>query len=216
MPNPSELERSFAGDGTDLERCRVDPPGCIKHVQMPAMESVNPPERIGPGQACPHCGGDYGFHADTCPVRPPVQLLVEHPAERAAREYNAAVVISRPEVVWLRRRVTDLEDAIRRHRDQQGNDRCWLDDRQLYGALPEGYTPPAEDFCVELERCQQSVRCRHDPATRHVSPQRRIDGLEGLAAAYRQALTVKDQLIAAQAERIAAQAELLSRVAGKP
>ena len=123
MPNPSELERVFAADGTNLERCRVDPPGCIRHIQMPVMKPVSPPERIGPGPVCPHCGGDYGFHADTCPVRQPVQLSVvpptyvdrrtglpaEHPAERAAREYHQQATFSWPEVAELRQRVAELE-----------------------------------------------------------------------------------------------------------
>lgn len=64
-----------------------------------------------------------------------------------------------------------LEKAIRKHRDYRGDDRCWLDDRELYAALPEGYTPRKEDVAVELERCQQFIRCRHDPETVYVSPQ---------------------------------------------
>jgi hypothetical protein len=30
--------------------------------------------------------------------------------------------------------------AVREHRDQRGDDRCWRDDRKLYASLPEGYT----------------------------------------------------------------------------
>jgi hypothetical protein len=70
--------------------------------------------------------------------------------------------------------------AIRKHRDQRGDDRCWLDDRDLYTALPEGYTPPKEDSCVELERCKKFIASRHDPDTVYVSPQRRIDELLAL------------------------------------
>lgn len=31
-----------------------------------------------------------------------------------------------------------LKDAIRLHRDERGNDRCWLDDDRLYAVLGEG------------------------------------------------------------------------------
>ncbi len=31
-----------------------------------------------------------------------------------------------------------LRMAIRNHRDQRGDDRCWMDDNELYAVLPEG------------------------------------------------------------------------------
>lgn len=87
----------------------------------------------------------------------------------------------------LRDRIECLEDAIRKHRDQRGDDRCWQDDEELYKVLPEGYTPPARDSTVELAMCQKYIACRHNPNTQYVSPQRRIEELEkqcnGLKAA---------------------------------
>lgn len=71
-----------------------------------------------------------------------------------------------------------LEQAIRQHRDARGDDRCWMDDEALYKVLPEGYTPPARDTAVELERCRQFIACRQHPETTYVSPQRRIEELE--------------------------------------
>lgn len=71
-----------------------------------------------------------------------------------------------------------LEDAIRKHRNQKGDDRCWMDDEALYRTLPEGYEPGARDSSVEIANCQQFIRCRHNPATEYVSPQRRIEELE--------------------------------------
>lgn len=35
------------------------------------------------------------------------------------------------------REVFRLRRAIRKHRDQRLNDRCWLDDMELYRTLPE-------------------------------------------------------------------------------
>lgn len=75
-------------------------------------------------------------------------------------------------------RIAELEAAIRKHRDQRGDDRCWLDDEELYRTLPEGYTPPARDCAVELENCEQFIRNRKNPATEYVSPERRIEELE--------------------------------------
>lgn len=76
------------------------------------------------------------------------------------------------------RRIRRLEDAIRKHRDQRGDDRCWMDDEELYKVLPEGYTPPKRDSSVELEHCKRFIQCRHNPATEYVSPQRYIEQLE--------------------------------------
>lgn len=71
-----------------------------------------------------------------------------------------------------------LRDAIRKHRDQKGDDRCWMDDELLYQTLPEGYMPPKRDSSVELKLCEQYIKCRHHPGTEYVSPQRRIEELE--------------------------------------
>lgn len=79
-------------------------------------------------------------------------------------------------------KVAMYEAAIRSHRDARGDDRCWLDDEELYKTLPEGYTPPKRDTCVELENCIRFVKTRQHPVTVYVSPQRRIDELETLVA----------------------------------
>lgn len=86
-----------------------------------------------------------------------------------------------------------LQESIRTHRDQRGDDRCWMDDEQLYAVLPEGYTPPERDTAVELERCQQYIACRRNPRTVYVSPQRRIDELEVEVATLRAALEDRRQ-----------------------
>ena len=71
-----------------------------------------------------------------------------------------------------------LRDAVRAHRDARGDDRCWRDDEALYGALPEGYEPPARDAAVELELCREYIASRQHPATAYVSPQREIERLQ--------------------------------------
>jgi len=35
-------------------------------------------------------------------------------------------------------RILELEAAIRKHRDQRGDDKCWLDDQELYNVLGDG------------------------------------------------------------------------------
>ncbi len=79
--------------------------------------------------------------------------------------------------IKLATEIEKLRAAIRKHRDQRGDDRCWLDDEELYKALPEGYTPPARDSCVELKLCQKYIESRHNPSTIYVSPQREIERL---------------------------------------
>jgi hypothetical protein len=54
-------------------------------------------------------------------------------------------------------RIARLEGAIRRHRDYRGDDRCHLDDFELYAALDDGAEPdltlpPREEFLASCER----------------------------------------------------------------
>ncbi len=74
--------------------------------------------------------------------------------------------------------VQRLQRAIREHRDARGDDRCWMDDEALYKTLPEGYTAPARDTCIQLENCILYIKSRQNPGTVYVSPQRRIEELE--------------------------------------
>jgi hypothetical protein len=80
------------------------------------------------------------------------------------------------------------EAAIRKHRDQRGDDRCWMDDEELYKALPEGYTPPERDTAVELRNCEIFLACRKNPATTYVSPQREIEALHAKLDKAKEAL----------------------------
>lgn len=77
-----------------------------------------------------------------------------------------------------RAEVAALRNAIRKHRDQRGDDRCWLDDEDLYKELPEGYEVPARDTAVELENCNKFLCNRRNPSTKYDSPQRRIEEYE--------------------------------------
>lgn len=66
-------------------------------------------------------------------------------------------------------RIKTLEAAIRKHRDQRGDDRCWLDDMELYAVLGEPIhpnilaLPPRETF---LGNCARYFECRQ----RHADP----------------------------------------------
>lgn len=58
-----------------------------------------------------------------------------------------------------------LRAAVRAHRDARGNDRCWLDDLELYRQLPEQapnpselQLPPRDEFlrnCATYHACRQ-------------------------------------------------------------
>lgn len=61
------------------------------------------------------------------------------------------------------RRIKELETAIRNHRDQKGDNRCWLDDLELYKVLNDGKSgdlslPPKCEF---LESCSRFWEQRH-------------------------------------------------------
>lgn len=64
----------------------------------------------------------------------------------------------------LLRLCNDLRAAIEKHRGQQGNDRCWLDDVELYSVLGDEkldadtmVLPPKEEFLVN---CTRFWECR--------------------------------------------------------
>lgn len=60
--------------------------------------------------------------------------------------------------------INRLKDAIREHRDQKADDRCWLDDQKLYAVLGEGPAqtalPPREEF---LKSCANFYDKRQNP-----------------------------------------------------
>jgi hypothetical protein len=87
-------------------------------------------------------------------------LLGANPDDTPKRAgLGAALAVILPEVLDDLER---LEVAVRRHRDERGDSRCWRDDDDLYAALPEGATvkadtslPPESEF---LESCARHCR----------------------------------------------------------
>lgn len=70
--------------------------------------------------------------------------------------------------------VERLKAAIRNHRDQRGDSRCWLDDAELYGVLgdPESRAqdsslPPRDEF---LESCRRFYERRRAPQDSDPTP----------------------------------------------
>lgn len=90
--------------------------------------------------------------------------------------------------------VERLRAAIRKHRDQRGDDRCWMDDEELYAVLSEGYTPPKRDTSIELKNCEKYIASRHDPRVTYTSPEREIERLRTL---LRRVVDASTQLIQA-------------------
>ncbi len=68
----------------------------------------------------------------------------------------------------LEKEIDRLREAIRNHRDQRGDDRCWADDEALYGVLPEGHDPlkafSREEKEVLMARCSRYWDTRRYPA----------------------------------------------------
>ncbi len=88
--------------------------------------------------------------------------------------------------------------AVRRHRDQKGDDRCWLDDDALYAALPEGH--PADrlkELALHrpeemLPNCVRFLNSRQPGGVPYVSPQREIERLGRVALAAEKLWSLKD------------------------
>ncbi len=64
-----------------------------------------------------------------------------------------------------KKRIQQLEDGIRQHRDEKGNQRCWLGDQRLYSLLSDGgkvdsSLPKRDEF---LRRCAQYYDTRQSP-----------------------------------------------------
>lgn len=63
-----------------------------------------------------------------------------------------------------RSRALRAEAAIRKHRDQHADDRCWLDDAELYEALGEGPVAPLTfqvgDKATMLKNCERFLERR--------------------------------------------------------
>lgn len=58
-------------------------------------------------------------------------------------------------------KIAGLENAIREHRDQRGDDRCWLDDERLYAVLPDHTANTAlPDKATFLKNCERFWKCR--------------------------------------------------------
>lgn len=78
-----------------------------------------------------------------------------------------------------------LRNAIRLHRDQRGDDRCWMDDQALYDVLPEKVKGNAQSSPEEmLTQCKKFIERRHNPTQEYLSPvaiiKKRIEEIDKL------------------------------------
>lgn len=64
--------------------------------------------------------------------------------------------------IELQHEVMKLREGIRNHRDQKGDDNCWLDDYALYGLLPEKIKadPQLPDKQLMMLNCSRYYDCR--------------------------------------------------------
>lgn len=76
-------------------------------------------------------------------------------------------LLTYPTTHELRVEIIRLRNAIRSHRDQRGDDRCWLDDEKLYAALPEGIPAKTHlDQELMLKNCARFIGTRQHPGDR--------------------------------------------------
>lgn len=64
----------------------------------------------------------------------------------------------------LQEKVIKLREAIRYHRDQRGDDNCWLDDFSLYDLLPEKIksNPELPNKQLMMVNCSRYYDCRKE------------------------------------------------------
>jgi hypothetical protein len=111
----------------------------------------------------------------------------------------------------LGREVERLRAAIRTHRDERGDSRCWQDDDALYAVLPEGATakadtalPPKGEFLESCARwCAQFWEQRQRPE------EKATDG----GALPASGMTIAQ--LEAEVERLAAERKLLLDLLGR-
>ena len=65
----------------------------------------------------------------------------------------------------MKAEILRLRSGVRKHRDQRLDDRCWMDDIELYEVLPEGIEPSYVDLRllpkdVMLRNCEHYIECR--------------------------------------------------------
>lgn len=98
----------------------------------------------------------------------------------ATRYWEKAMDERLPQLKSHRRRIAELEQAIRDHRDARGDDRCWLDDIELYKVLGEDEVPEAMQLALPnreafLGRCAQYWEHRQKPGC---EPWKTVEALE--------------------------------------
>jgi hypothetical protein len=95
----------------------------------------------------------------TTPTRTALPVLIATALDEHCPEDRLCELLAEAgEVIHgLEGEVRKLEDAIRTHRDQKADDRCWLDDVALYAVLGDGVVhdsrlPPKCDFLQSCAR----------------------------------------------------------------
>lgn len=85
--------------------------------------------------------------------------------ELALEDWRRAFDKAADERMEAKNRYYELYEAIREHRDQHGDDRCWMDDQKLYAVLKDdnlgdNRTPPKEKM---LQTCSRYIDSRCQP-----------------------------------------------------
>ncbi len=72
--------------------------------------------------------------------------------------------------------IIDRRQVIRYHRDQKGDDRCWVDDYLVWGMVKgQADRPPALSFTANMARCRQYYRLRSTTEADPIPPDAILD-----------------------------------------
>lgn len=85
--------------------------------------------------------------------------------EHAQAVVDEVMVGKDKKIADLQKQIERLEGAVKEHRSQKLDDRCWMDDQKLYAVLSDGdlgdnATPPKEKM---LENCRRYIEQRCKP-----------------------------------------------------
>ncbi len=184
---PGEFDDAVALANRVLDRPNADPDDDLALLARQFLRAVEARDRWHSNAlVCCWCQAlcasleDLRRHTETCPKHPvsaaraEIGRLQAELAEEKRRDANAEVVrLATLERMEQRQKELEAEaarlrDAIRKHRDQRGDDRCWLDDQDLYMALgPESINantalPPRDQFLESCRRFWDQRQAPHD------------------------------------------------------
>jgi len=92
----------------------------------------------------------------------PIKKYVDDPSLSWEERYKRLDAHHCEETAWMIGRIKELENAIKKHREQTGHEMCWENDEELWQVLEDGikldHTPP--EWCEFMQKCAEYRKSR--------------------------------------------------------